>query len=247
MLNEQTMEKLYSLRLPAMAEAFREQLESPAACDTLSFQERFGFLVDRQWTWKENNRMQRLLKNARLKIAACVEDIDYKIPRGIDKTVLLNLSSCQWVRKHQNVIIIGPTGIGKSFLACALANKACRENISALYTRVPRLLQDVALAQADGSYPQMMTKLEKSSLLVLDDFAIAPLNDSERRNLLEIIEDRHNSGSTIVTSQLPVNHWHEIIGDPTIADAVLDRLVHNAHRITMKGESMRKQNKIDFV
>lgn len=246
MLNEQTIEKLYSLRLSAMAQAFREQLETPGACDSLSFQERLGILVDRQWTWKENNRMQRLLKNARLKLTACIEDIDYKTPRGIDKSVLLNLSSCQWVRKCQNVLIVGPTGIGKSFLASALANKACRENISTFYTRIPRLLQDLMLAHADGSYPQMMTKLAKTRLLILDDFGMTHLNDMERRHLLEVIEDRHHAASTIITSQLPVDHWHQIIGDPTIADALLDRLVHNAHRITLKGESMRKNIKVDF-
>ena len=240
MLNEQTMEKLYTMKLPAMAEGFREQLEVPNSCENLSFQERFGLLVDRQWSWKEERRMQRLLKNAKLKINACVEDIDYKTPRGIDKSVMLNLSSCQWLRKYQNVIIIGPTGVGKTFLACALANKACRENIKTFYTRVPRLLQELAMAQADGSYPQMMTKLAKICLLVLDDFGLAPMTDLERRNLLEVIEDRYNTGSTIVASQLPVNHWHEIIGNPTIADAILDRLVHKAHRITLKGKSMRK-------
>ncbi|MCG6536434.1 MAG: ATP-binding protein, partial [Syntrophales bacterium LBB04] len=162
MLNEQTMEKLCALKLPAMALAFREQLETPNSCDSLSFQERFGIIVDWQWTWKEDHRMQRLLKNAHLKVNACVEDIDYKTPRGIDKTVMLTLFSCQWLKNHQNVIIIGPTGIGKTFLACALANKACRENIKACYTRVPRLLQDLAMAQADGSYPQLMTKLAKT-------------------------------------------------------------------------------------
>ena len=241
MLNEQTIEKLYAMKLPAMAEAFREQLESAGGCEKLSFQERFGLLVDRQWSWKEDRRMQRLLKNAKLKINACVEDIDYKSPRGIDKTVMFNLSSCQWLRKHQNVIIIGPTGSGKTFLACALANKACRENIRAFYTRVPRLFHDLAMAQADGSYIKMMTKLAKTRLLVLDDLGLAPMTDSERRNLLEVIEERHSASSTIVASQLPVNQWHEIIGDPTIADAILDRLVHNAHRITLKGESMRKK------
>ena len=246
MLNEQTIEKLYSLRLSAMAQAFREQLETPGASEGLSFQERFAMLVDRQWTWKENNRMQRLLKNAKLKLTACIEDIDYKTPRGIDKSVLLNLSSCQWVKKHQNVIIIGPTGIGKSFLASALANKACRENMSAFYTRVPRLLQDLAVAHADGSYPQVMTKITKIRLLILDDFGMAPLSDMERRNLLEVIEDRYNVASTIVTSQLPVDHWHDTIGEPTLADAILDRLVHNAHRIILKGESMRKKIKVDF-
>jgi len=241
MLNEQTMEKLYAMKLPAMAEAFREQMELPNGCDNLSFQERFGLLVDRQWTWKEYRRMQRLLKNAKLKVNACVEDIDYKSPRGIDKTVMLNLISCQLLRKQQNVIIVGPTGVGKTFLACALANKACRENFSALYTRIPRLFQELAMAKADGSYIKMMTKLAKTHLLVLDDLGLAPMTDSERRNLLEVIEDRCSTGSIIVASQLPVNQWHEIIGDPTIADAILDRLVHKAHRITLKGDSMRKK------
>ena len=246
MLNEQTIQKLYALRLSAMAQAFKEQLETPDASDGLSFQERFGLLVDRQWTSRENNRLQRYLKNARLKTSACVEDIDYKTPRGIDKNLMLALCSCQWARKHQNIIIIGPTGVGKSFLACALANKACRENISAFYIRVPRLLHDLALAHADGSYPKLMTRLIKTRVLVLDDFAMAPLNDLERRTLLEIVEDRYTTGSTILTSQLPVDHWHKTIGDPTIADAILDRLVHNAHKIILKGDSMRKINKIDF-
>lgn len=246
MLNEQTIEKLYALRLSAMAQAFKEQMETPDASDSLSFHERFGLLVDRQWTSRENNRLQRCLKNARLKTSACVEDIDYKTPRGIDKNLMLALSSCQWARKQQNIIIIGPTGVGKSFLASALANKACRENISALYIRIPRLLHDLALAHADGSYPKLMTRLIKTRVLVLDDFAMAPLNDMERRTLLEVVEDRYATGSTILTSQLPVDHWHKTIGDPTIADAILDRLVHNAHKIILKGDSMRKLKKIDF-
>ncbi len=247
MRNEQTIEKLYALRLSAMAPAIKEQLETPDASDPLSFPDRFGLLVDRQWTSRENNRLQRHLKNARLKTSACVEDIDYKTPRNIDKNLMLALSSCQWARKHQNIIIIGPTGVGKSFLASALANKACRENISAFYIRVPRLFHDLALAHADGSYPKLMTRLTKTRVLVLDDFAMAHLNDMERRTLLEVVEDRYTTGSTILTSQLPVDHWHQTIGDPTIADAILDRLVHNAHKIILKGESMRKNINIDFL
>jgi len=241
MLDEQTIDKLYTMKLNAMAEAFKEQMVSPGI-EELSFNERFGLLVDRQWIWKEDRRMKRLLKNARLKINACVEDIDYRSPRGLDRSVMMNLVSCNWIRNHQNIIITGATGVGKTFLACALANKACREGFSAFYTRAPRFYYDIAITKADGSYPRLMNKLAKTHLLVLDDLGLAPMNDSERRNLLEVIEDRHGTGSTIVATQLPVENWHEIIDDPTVADAILDRLVHNAHRINLKGDSMRKRH-----
>lgn len=244
MLNEQTFDKLYALKLLGMAQAFQEQLQHPKAND-LSFQERFGLLVDRQWAFKEDARLQRLLKEAKLKMNACAEDIDYKNPRGIDKSVILNLLSCDWIKKHQNVIISGPTGVGKTFLACALAQKACREGYRAFYIRLPKLLYDLALAKADGSYPKIRKKLFKTQVLVLDDFGLAPLSDPDRRELLEVMEDRHAVSSTIFTSQLPQESWHEYIGDPTIADAILDRLVHNAHRINLKGGSMRKKLKLD--
>jgi DNA replication protein DnaC len=239
MLNEQTFAKLHTLKLQGMAEAFREQLQSPA-CDALSFAERFGLLVDRQWDWKENARMKRYLRAAKLKLDACVEDIDFAAPRGIDRAVLMGLASCDWIRQHRNVLVTGPTGAGKTFIACALAHKACREGYRALYLRCPRLFQQLALSRADGSYGRLLARLAKVQLLVLDDLGLAPLNDSDRRDLLEVIEDRHGSGSSLVASQLPIEHWHDTIGDPTLADAILDRLIHNAHKITLKGASMRK-------
>ena len=185
--------------------------------------------------------MKRLLKNAKLKLPASMEDIDYRTPRGLDKSVMVHLGTCEWIRRHQNVIVVGPTGTGKTFLACALAHKACREGLSAFYIRTPKLYTTLAMARADGSYARVLARLGRVPVLVLDDLGLAALTDPERRDLLEVIEDRHGSASTIITSQLPVEHWHEVIGDPTIADALLDRLVHNAHRINLKGESMRKK------
>jgi len=189
--------------------------------------------------------MKQLLQGAKLKIHACVEDIDYKKPRGIDRSVMMSLSSCDWIKKHHNLIITGPTGVGKTFLVCALAHKACREGYRAFYIRAPKFYYHLALAKADGSYGKVMTKLGKTHLLVLDDLGLAPMTDSERRDLLEVIEERDGHTSTILTSQLPVENWHENIGDPTIADAILDRLIHNAHRINLKGGSMRKKLKLD--
>ena len=244
MLNEQTLDKLYAMKLSGMADAFQEQLQQPSL-SPLSFEERFGMVVDRQGTWKEDCRMKRLLQEAKLKIQASVEDIDYKSPRGIDRSVMMSLSSCDWIKKHQNILITGPTGVGKTFLACALAHKACQEGYRSFYLRAPKFYYQLALAKADGSYGKIMAKLSKTHLLVLDDMGLAPMTDSERRDLLEVIEDRHGHVSTIITSQLPVENWHETIGDPTIADAILDRLIHNAHRIHIKGGSMRKKLKLD--
>jgi DNA replication protein DnaC len=240
MLDQQTIEKLHAMQLGALADAFKEQLDNPAM-DDLTFAERFGLLVDRLWIWREEKRMKRLLKNAKLKLQACPEDIDYRTPRGIDKSVLLNLMNCGWIRKHQNVLITGPTGVGKTYIACALAQKACREGITVSYIRAPRLYHDLAISKADGSYSRLMARLARTRLVLIDDFGLAPMTDPDRRNFLEIVEDRHLTGSTIVTSQLPLENWHETIGDPTLADAVLDRLVHNAHKIALKGESMRKK------
>jgi DNA replication protein DnaC len=240
MLNQQTIEKLHALGLIGMAEAFNEQLQQPDM-DRLSFEERFGLIVERQWIWKENRRLERYLKNARLKLNACVEDIDYKAPRGIDRSVLMRLMSCEWIRKHQNIIVTGPTGVGKTFIACALANKACREGYRSFYIRSPKFSYQLALGRGDGSYGKTITKLAKAHVLVLDDLGLAPMTDTERRDLLEVIEERLGHSSTIITSQLPVDHWHEQIGDPTIADAILDRLVHNAHKINLKGGSLRKK------
>jgi DNA replication protein DnaC len=238
-LNEQTFEKLYALKLAGMAEALKRQMADPGMND-LSFEERFAMLADAEYLFRENKRMKRLLKNAKLKLSASLEDIDYKAPRGLDKSVMRSLATCGWIRKRQNVIIVGPTGTGKTFIACALAQRACREGMSAFYLRIPTLYHTLAMARADGSYGRVLSRLGRTTLLVLDDLGLAALTDHERRDLLEVIEDRHGSASTVITSQLPVEHWHEVIGDPTIADALLDRLVHNAHRISLKGESMRK-------
>jgi DNA replication protein DnaC len=239
MLMQQTMEYLYAMKLNGMAEGLKEQMSQPLTAE-LSFEERFALLVDRQWTYKEDRKMKRLLENAKLKINACIEDIDFKTPRGLDRSVILRLADCGWIKNGQNVIITGPTGGGKTYLACALANKACRTGLPSFYVRLPRLFQELGIAKADGSYANVMKRLLRTKLLVLDDFGLAPLGQAERHDLLEIIEDRHGLASTIITTQLPIANWHDTIKDPTIADAILDRLIHNAHKITLKGESMRK-------
>jgi DNA replication protein DnaC len=239
MLNEQTLEKLHAMRLTGMADAFKDQMMQPDMND-LSFEERFGFLVDQHWTWKENRRLKTLLRNAKLKDNACIEDIDYKSPRGINKSLILSLSGCDWIKNAQNIIITGSTGVGKTYLACALGNSACRKGFSSLYKRSPRLFQEIAIARADGTYPKLMNKIAKAKVLIIDDFCITPIMDADRKDLLEVIEDRQGIGSTIISTQVPMKSWFDAIGDPTIADAVLDRLIHNAHKINLKGESMRK-------
>lgn len=241
MLNQQTIEKLHALKQTGMDEALKDQLAQPEI-QRLSFEERFGLIVDRQWTWKEDRRLHRYLKDAKLKLNACVEDIDYQTPRGIDQSVIMRLVSCDWIRHHQNIIITGPTGSGKTFLACAMANKGCREGYRTLYIRSPKLYYELAVSRGDGSYGKMINKLARTEVLVIDDLGIAPMTDTERRDLLEVVEDRHGNASTIIASQLPIESWHEHIGDPTIADAILDRLIHNAHKINLKGGSMRKKH-----
>jgi len=224
-----------------MAEAFRAQAEQPDITQ-FSFEERFALLVDQQWNWKQNRALARLLANAKLRHRASLEDIDFRSPRGLDRALIRSLGQTSgWVGQHQNVFLIGPTGIGKSFLACALAEKACRDGYTALYTRASQLFRDLALARADGSLRSRLAKLSKVDVLVVDDWAMAPLSDLERRDFLEICEDRYQIRSLVLTSQLPVAQWHAQIGDPTLADSILDRLVHNAHRIEMQGESMRKK------
>lgn len=235
----QSLEKLTQMRLHTMADAIRQQLEQPSVQE-LSFEERIAMIVDREWLFRENRKLTRRLKAARLKQQAVVEDIDFRQPRGLDKSVMLTLSNCQWIRNHQNVIITGPTGIGKSYLAEALAQKACREGFTALYYRSPLLFRDLAIARGDGSYSKLLSRLAKTDLLVVDDWGLSSLTDAERRDFLEVMEDRHGIRSTVITSQYPVAKWHELIGEPTLADAILDRIVHNAHKIVLKGESMRK-------
>ncbi len=242
MLNEPTLEKLRALRLGTMADTWLEQQGNPDL-QTLAFDERLAMLVDAEWLDRQNKKLARNLREAKLRLGqAAVEDIDYPAKRKLEKTVIRQLATCHWVNAHQNVIITGATGVGKTFIACALANKACQEGFSALYARAPRFYYDLAIAKADGSYPKLFSKLAKTQLLVLDDLGVSPMTDSERRNLLEVIEDRNGSGSTLIASQLPIEKWFEIIGEPTIADAILDRLVHNAHKINLKGESMRKRH-----
>lgn len=239
MLMQPTIEKLIDMKLTGMAEALRRQSEDPEM-GRLSFEERIALLVDQQWTWRENKALTRRLKNARLKLDAAIEDIDYRHPRRLDRPLIRSLSACQWVTQHQNILIVGPTGIGKSFLACALAQKAVRDGFTALYARAPRLLRDLAVARVDGSLAKLLDRIARIDVLIVDDWAMAPLADTERRDFLEICDDRYANRSTILTSQIPLAHWHDQIGDPTVADSILDRVVHNAHRIELQGPSMRK-------
>ncbi len=239
MMTQQTLDKLYDMKLTSMAEAFSQQMAQPDLAD-LSFEDRFAMLVDRQWTFKEDRRMTRLLRTAKLKDGACIENIDFKTPRALDKSLVIRLSGSDWIKNTQNLIILGPTGVGKTYLACAIANSTCRNGYPAMYKRAPRLYQEIAIARADGSYPRLMNKLLKIKVLIIDDFCIASMSDPERRDLLEVLEDRQGISSTIIATQVPVENWIENIGDPTLADAILDRLIHNSHRINLKGESMRK-------
>jgi DNA replication protein DnaC len=240
MLTHPTLEKLQSLKLTGMMQALVEQLQMPEITE-LSFDERLGLLVDREITHRDNRRLTTRLHQAKLRQSACIEDIDYRHPRGLDKSVITRLATCQWVRDRHNVLITGPTGIGKTWLACALGHQACRVGLTALYLRLPRLLQELPVAKADGRYGKLMGTLAKTDVLILDDWALAPLSEENRRDLLEVLEDRHDRRATIITSQLPLEHWHAALGEPTLADAILDRLVHNAYKIVLKGESMRKR------
>ncbi|NUM53497.1 MAG: ATP-binding protein [Candidatus Hydrogenedentes bacterium] len=240
MLTNATIEKLDELRLSGMQHAYREQLQGQGY-DGLTFDERFGFIVDREHTERHNRRLQTRLRNARLRLSATIEDIDYRAQRGLDKREMLSLANCDWIRQHHNVIVTGPTGAGKTYLACALGNKACRDGFTVQYHRVPRLFSELAIAKGDGRYSKLLTALAKTDLLILDDWATALLTDEQRKDLFEIAEDRYGRRATLLAAQLPVKHWHDTIGDPTLADAILDRLVHNAYTITLKGESMRKK------
>jgi len=241
MLNEETHNKLTSMKLYGLAAAFQGYLEQARGADELSFDERFGIFVDREWTDRQDRRLTNRLKGAKLREPACLEDVDYRHPRGLDRSVMQRLTTCQWVKNHEAVLITGATGLGKTWLACALAHQACREGYTALYVRVPRLLHSLTLARADGSYVRELARMARTDLLILDDWGLAPMGEQERHDMLEVIEDRNDLKATIVTSQVPVANWHDTIGDPTIADAILDRLVNRAHRIELKGPSLRKK------
>lgn len=241
MTDEETIQKLLDLRLTTMAQAFRDLLAEPPG-NQRSFTEKIGTMVDREWTDRDNRRLGRLLHAARLTIReASLENVWCEPQRGLDKSVMRDLATCQWIRKKHNVIVVGKTGVGKSYLGAALAQAACRKGLRALCTRVPRLVHELAIARADGTYTTTLARLAKLDVLVLDDFLIAPLKDTERRDLLEVLEDRYGVSSTVVTSQVPTKNWHEMLADPTIADAICDRLVHNAHVIALKGPSGREK------
>jgi DNA replication protein DnaC len=235
------LEKLAAMPLNGMLTALQTQEQDPATRE-LGFLERLALLVDHQWNWRQNQALSRRLTAAKLRGNACVEEIDYRAVRGLDKSVIRALAQQSvWVRNHDNIFILGPTGVGKSFVACAFAQKACRDGYSAFYVGAASLFRDLAIARADGSLRLLLARFSRIDVLVIDDWAMAPLSETERQDFWEICEDRYQTRSLILTSQLPVSRWHEQIGDPTVADGILDRLVHNAHRIEMRGDSMRKK------
>lgn len=236
----QLLTQLHHLRLSGMAEAVQQQREQPNTYADLSFEERLEHLVSSEVVSRDNRRLARLLRAAKLKLSATMNDIDYRHPRGLKKPVMVSLAAGEWLLHHQNLLITGPCGSGKSYIACALGHHACLKGHAVRYFRTNRLLETMASARADGSYPRLLRQLAKTDLLILDDFGLDPLKQSQRNDLLEIVDDRYDSRSTIVSSQLPVAEWHASIGDATLADAILDRLIHNAHRIELKGESLRK-------
>lgn len=243
MLREPTMEKLQSMRLEVMGAAWVEQQQS-ADVIALSFDERFAMLVDAEWMARENKRLGRALKEAKLRIAeASVEGIDYPPRRELDKAVVRQLGICKWIEQHQVVIVSGATGTGKTYVSCALAQQACRKGFRAMYRRASRFFDELRLARADGSYPRLLARIARVDVLVIDDFAIAPVSEAERRDLLEVLEDRYAMRATVISSQLPPERWHDYLADPTVADAICDRVLHGAHRIALKGPSRRKEGK----
>lgn len=247
MLLQPTFQHLHQLKLFGMAQALREQQEQPDIT-SLSFEERLGLMVDYELTCRSNKRLNHLLKQAKLRQQACMEDIDYQHPRGLVRSKVAPLLSCDFIHRHHNLLLTGPTGCGKSWLACAFGHQACRQGLRVRYWRMPRLLEELRIAHADGSYGRLLNQLAKIDLLILDDFGLEALKSTDRKDLLEMIEDRHKLKSTLITSQLAVKHWHEHIGEPTIADAILDRLLNNAYKIELdkRADSMRKKEKIDL-
>lgn len=240
MLNQHTRDQLHALKLTGMLDALEQQQTQPETHD-LAFEERLALLVEREVLHRENRRLARLLKTAKLRVDACVEDIDYRHPRGLHKSRMAALASLDWIAQALNLCITGPTGCGKTWIACALGNQACRQGLSVRYLRLPILLEQLRIAHGDGTYVRLMAQLLKTDLLILDDWGIQPLTGQQRNDLMEVIEDRHDRRSTLIASQLPIEHWHEYIGEATLADAILDRLLHAAHRLKLSGESMRKE------
>lgn len=239
MITQQTLMTLRRLKLNGMADAFEQQLSQPIHSE-LSFEERFGLLVDRELTSRDNRRLARLLKAAKLKYNASVEEINYRHARGLQRAQMASLISVEWVRQRHHVLLVGPTGCGKTWLACALAHQACRQGLAAYYVRITRLLEDLRIAHADGSYGKKLAQLAKLDLLILDDWGLEKLTRAAAQDLLELIDDRHGARALLITSQLPIEHWHDTLGDPTLADAILDRVLQHAHKVILKGESLRK-------
>lgn len=244
MLWQQTLEKMRELRLGGMVKGVEEQING-SGHDGLSFEERLGHLVDHEYLDRENKKLSTRLRQAKLRQQACIEDVDYKHKRNLNRAQFLELGKCRWIKDKKNIIFTGPAGVGKSYLACALGNKACLEGYKVQYIRVPRFLTELTIAKGDGSYLKMMRAIGKVDVLILDDWGISKLTDEQRKEFLEVMEDRYELKSTIITSQIPVKNWHDIIGDSTIADAILDRIVHNSYRIELDGDSLRKNAKVE--
>jgi len=239
MLTQPTLDRMNAMKMFFMVDAFQRQLATTQS-SALNFEERLGLLIDAEWSGREQRKLDQRLRTARLRHSASIEDVDFKAHRGLSRDLVLALGRGDWLRERQNLLITGPTGVGKSYLACAFAERACRSGFTALYLRAPRLYQELAVSRGDGSYGRLLARLTRTQLLIIDDWGLAPLKDQERRDLLEVVEDRYERASTLITSQLPIKAWHEVIGDATLADAICDRLVHCAHRLELKGPSLRE-------